>query len=424
MAWVDDGPGNNMTIIRTAILLAAMLTPGGCVTLVRGDAPVLDQSSHAYIAGFAPDVRMTGSDNADFLARTGNTLERLEARSGDDAIDILALSGGGAGGAFGAGAIVGLTQSGKRPEFEIVTGVSTGALIAPFAFLGPEWDDELTEAYTGGMSADIIGRPGIGTVFRVGVFDDASLRRLVDHFVTRELVDAVAREATDGRMLLAATTNLDSEETVIWDLGAIARRGGEPARQLFVNVLVASSSVPGVFPPVMFDVDAASGTYQEMHVDGGTTVPFFIAPHAAFVTGEKLDVLEDINIYVIINGQLGTLPRATPVSTVPITMRGFSVVLMHMARTELALTASFAAQHGMNLRLASIPAAMTFAGSLDFETVNMRKLFGFARACAASDRLWLDIQDALARVGGVAGSETECGNGAALPEPDVQMVPE
>ncbi|MEH6409594.1 MAG: patatin-like phospholipase family protein [Hyphomonas sp.] len=413
-----------MMMIRTASLLVAVLMLGGCVTLVRGDAPVLDLSAHAYIAGFAPDVRMSGSDNAEFLARTGNTLERLEARSGDDAIDILALSGGGAGGAFGAGAIVGLTQSGKRPEFEIVTGVSTGALIAPFAFLGPEWDDELTEAYTGGMSADIIGRPGIGTVFRVGVFDDASLRRLIDHFVTLELVDAVAREAADGRMLLAATTNLDSEETVIWDLGAIASRGGESARQLFVNVLVASSSVPGVFPPVMFDVDAASGTYQEMHVDGGTTVPFFIAPHAAFVTGEKMDVLEDVNIYVIINGQLGTLPRATPVSTVPITMRGFSVVLMHMARTELALTASFASQHGMNLKLASIPATMPFAGSLDFETGTMRKLFDFARACAASDRLWLDIQDALARGGGVEGSETDCGDSATPPEPDLQAETE
>jgi predicted acylesterase/phospholipase RssA len=413
-----------MMMIRTASLLAAALMLGGCVTLVRGDAPVLDLSAHAYIAGFAPDVRMSGSDNAEFLARTGNTLERLEASSGDDAIDILALSGGGAGGAFGAGAIVGLTQSGKRPEFEIVTGVSTGALIAPFAFLGPEWDDELTRAYTGGMSADIIGRPGIGTVFRVGVFDDASLRRLIDHFVTRELVDAVAREAADGRMLLAATTNLDSEETVIWDLGAIASRGGESARQLFVNVLVASSSVPGVFPPVMFDVDAASGTYQEMHVDGGTTVPFFIAPHAAFVTGGKLDALKDVNIYVIINGQLGTQPRATPVSTVPITMRGFSVVLMHMARTELALTASFASQHGMNLKLASIPATMPFAGSLDFETGTMRNLFDFARACAASDRLWLDIQEALAQGGGVEGSETDCGDNAAQPESDGQAATE
>lgn len=407
-----------MTMIRAAIGLAAALTLGGCVTLVRGQAPILDQSAYAYIAGFAPDVRMSGSDNAEFLTRTGDTLERLAARSGDDAIDILALSGGGAGGAFGAGAIVGLTQSGTRPEFEIVTGVSTGALIAPFAFLGPEWDDQLTEAYTGGMSADIIGRPGIGTVFRVGVFDDASLRRLIDHFVTRELVDAVAREAADGRMLLAATTNLDSEQTVIWDLGAIARRGGEPARQLFVNVLVASSSVPGVFPPVMFDVDAASGSYQEMHVDGGTTVPFFIAPHAAFVTGEKLDVLKDVNIYVIINGQLATLPRATPVSTVPITMRGFSVVLMHMARTELALIASFASQHGMNLKLASIPATMPFAGSLDFETATMRDLFDFARACAASEGLWLGIEDALSRVGGAHGSQTDCADGAAPPKPD------
>jgi hypothetical protein len=179
MAWVFYGPDNDMMFIKPAILFFAALALGGCVTLVRGDAPVLDLSQHAYIAGFAPDVRMSGSDNAEFLARTGSTIERLQARSGDDAIDILALSGGGAGGAFGAGAIVGLTYSGKRPEFEIVTGVSTGALIAPFAFLGPEWDDELTDAYTGGMSAGIVGRPGIGTMFRVGVFDDASTSSLV-----------------------------------------------------------------------------------------------------------------------------------------------------------------------------------------------------------------------------------------------------
>ncbi|KCZ88360.1 patatin-like phospholipase family protein [Hyphomonas johnsonii] len=413
-----------MAIIKSAILFVATLALGGCVTLVRGDAPVLDLSQHAYIAGFAPDVRMSGSDNTEFLARTATTLERLQARSGDDAIDILALSGGGAGGAFGAGAIVGLTQSGKRPEFEIVTGVSTGALIAPFAFLGPEWDDELTEAYTGGMSANIVGRPGLGTMFRVGVFDDTALRQLIDRFVTRELVDAVAREATEGRMLLVATTNLDSEETVIWDLGAIARRGGEPARQLFVNVLVASSSVPGVFPPVMFDVDAASGAYQEMHVDGGTTVPFFIAPHAAFVSDEKLDVLNDVNIYVIINGQLGTLPRATPVSTVPITMRGFSVVLMHMARIELALTASFASQHGMKLKFASIPVAMRYAGSLDFETASMRNLFNFAHACAANDLLWRDMKDALVPASGTDSSETDCGNRALPPEPASQMATE
>lgn len=415
-----------MTIIKPTILFLAALALSGCVTLVREDAPVLDLSQRAYIAGFAPDVRMSGFDNAEFLTRTARTLERLEARSGDDAIDILALSGGGAGGAFGAGAIVGLTYSGKRPEFEIVTGVSTGALIAPFAFLGPEWDDELTDAYTGGMSAGIIGRPGIGTMFRAGVFDDTSLRQLIDHFVTRELVDAVAKEATEGRMLLVATTNLDSEETVIWDLGAIARRGGEPARQLFVNVLVASSSVPGVFPPVMFDVDAASRSYQEMHVDGGTTVPFFIAPHAAFVTDEKLDALKDVNIYVIINGQLGTLPRATPVSTVPITMRGFSVVLMHMARTELALTASFASQHGMKLKFASIPVAMSFAGSLDFETANMRNLFNFARTCAANDFLWLDIKDALTQVQltGTDSPEIECSQSNSLPDPESQIAPE
>ena len=162
-----------------------------------------------------------------------------------------------------------------------------------------------------------------------------------------------------------------------------------------------------------------------MHVDGGTTVPFFIAPHAAFITDEKIDDLKDVNIYVIINGQLATLPHATPVSTVPITMRGFSVVLMYMARTELVLTASFAQQHGMNLKYASIPAAMPFAGSLDFETDSMRNVFHFAQACAAEDHLWLDISDALARVGGTQkGDEAdECKFGPPVETPEVPAAP-
>jgi len=414
-----------MMLRKLSIILLAPLVLAGCVTLGRGDAPVQDLTQHAYVAGFSPDVRMSGDDGAAFIDRMSKTIKRLQARPGNDAIDILALSGGGAGGAFGAGAVVGMTYSGKRPEFEIVTGVSTGALIAPFAFLGPEWDDELTDAYVGGMSANLLGRPGIGTMFRVGVYDDRSLRELVEHFVTQELVDAVARESAKGRILLAATTNLDSEEPVIWDLGAIAQQGGEKARELFINVLVASSSVPGVFPPVMFDVDADNGAYQEMHVDGGTTVPFFIAPHAAFITDEKIEDLKDVNIYVIINGQLATLPHATPVSTVPITMRGFSVVLMYMARTELVLTASFAQQHGMNLKYASIPAAMPFAGSLDFETDSMRNVFHFAQACAAEDHLWLDISDALARVGGTQKGDDadECKFGPPVETPEVPAAP-
>ena len=105
-------------------------------------------------------------------------------------------------------------------------------------------------------------------------------------------------------------------------------------------------------------------------------------------------------------------------------MRGFSVVLMHMARTELALTSSFASQHGMNLKFASIPVAMRFAGSLDFETASMRNLFSFAQACAANDLLWLDVKDALAQASGTDSSETGCGNGASPPEPASQMATE
>ena len=253
-----------------AFLVAAIgLT--GCVTLPRHERP--PQSSQAAApVGFSSAVRALGVDWR--LDRPpADIVTGLRAAATDGLLDILALSGGGASGAFGAGALVGLNRAHARPQFELVTGVSAGALIAPFAFLGPEWDSQLTDAFVGDRSESLIRRRGILGLFGNSFFEGEPLRQLVDGLVTDAMIREVSRESAKGRLLLVATTDLDKSETVVWNMGAIAATGGESARTLFRDVIVASSSIPGVFPPVMISVRDANGVaYQEMHVDGGVTV--------------------------------------------------------------------------------------------------------------------------------------------------------
>src|SRR5690606_14222233 len=189
-------------------------------------------------------------------------------------LDILALSGGAAGGAFGAGVLVGLSRAGRRPRFAIVTGVSTGALIAPLAFLGPEWDDRLTEGYTGGHAARLLGLRGLAPGVEAGLYRGEALDGLIRPFIDEPLLLAVAEAHAAGRRLFVATTDLDRQAACIWDMGAIAALGAAGDRAaalaLFRSVLAASASLPGLFPPRLIACQTADGVrYDEMHVDGG-----------------------------------------------------------------------------------------------------------------------------------------------------------
>jgi len=394
-------------MIRALAALCAILSLSACVTVGRFGPPQGDLLRDARVEGYGPDIRSTDPDQTAFVAWLQDHVGRARATSPDGSLNILALSGGGAGGVFGAGALKGLTLSGARPTFQIVTGVSTGALIAPFAFLGPDWDDELESAYTGGASKDLLDSVGLFSLFRVGILADANLRKLVSDYITPELVAAVAKESEKGRILLVATTNLDAEAPVYWDMGAIARQGGEDARRMFIDVLVASSSVPGAFPPVMIPVRDASGAHDEMHVDGGTTVPFFVFPDVAFMSHDKFPGLEGAHIYVIINGQLDPVQRPSQANTIAITLRASNVALTRMTGTELLLTSSFAQRQGMSLRFTNIPASYPFSGPFNFQTEPMRKMFDYATACAKSGRLWLTSRDALERIGAKTQAQPE-----------------
>jgi predicted acylesterase/phospholipase RssA len=348
--------------------------------------------------GFPAEVRFLSTDRATVEAKSTAALQRLRASSKHGTLSALVLSGGGAGGAFGAGALVGLSRRQERPQYDVVTGVSTGALIAPFAFLGSEWDAQLTEAFTTGqgekMSVGGLLALSFGATRRSAV-----LAALVDHYVTPELIRAIANEASSsGRILWVATTDLDKEETVIWDLGAIAMRGGEPARKLFRDVLVASASIPGVFEPVLFHVQQGGRLYDEMHVDGNASASLFVAPAAAYFALLDQRSLDGAQVYVLINGQIIDAPETTPNKLGPVMARTFSVALKHMSRGQIVSIDQFADKYRMSVQSTYLPFDYPKYSSADFRASAMRPLFAYGARCAASGRLWTTMDETMATV--------------------------
>jgi predicted acylesterase/phospholipase RssA len=339
--------------------------------------------------GEAPNsIRTLGPDQR-FLTLPSQSVARhvREQRAGQP-VNILALSGGGADGAFGAGALVGLTRSALRPQFSVVTGVSTGALIAPYAFLGPDWDDQLVEVYTSGRAEHLLHSRGLGVLFGSSVYSGTPLKELVDRYATDALIQAVAREASTGRLLLVATTDVSTGEPVIWDLGSIAMNGGAGARALFRDVLVASASVPGLFPPVVIRVQEQQALYDEVHVDGTIAVPFFVPLAFLEPTQGASDPSHDTAVYVIVDGRLSEQAAPIRLRARSILTRSVSAGLSHMLRTTLELTATDAELEGAQFHVAAIPFAYPQLNSFDFGTQSMRSLFQFGYKCARAGRLW------------------------------------
>jgi hypothetical protein len=320
-------------------------------------------------------------------------------------VHVLTLSGGGSGGAFGAGALIGLSHRHERPQFEIVTGVSAGALIAPFAFLGPEWDPELADAFTSGRGEGM-SIHGIFQLLFSSQRRSTALTSLVDRYITTDLVDAVAREAATGRLLLVATTDLDREEPVIWDMGAIAARGGEPARRLFRDVLVASASIPGVFAPVLIHVQDGGREYDEMHVDGNASTAVFVAPAAAYFSLLDPPSLDGAKVYVLINGQLAGAPRETRLSMGSIVYHTFSTAMKQMSRAQIVAVNQFAEKYRMSVRSTYLPVDYPPYNSADFRASTMRTMFDYGAHCAEQGRLWTSVADAIAGISAAAADQS------------------
>jgi hypothetical protein len=366
-----------------------------CSGLARKDPP-LPLYAAALPPGFPSSVRWAGEmPRQDFINRLAPQLRHIGRSAKDGRPDILVLSGGGVGGAFGAGVLSGWSRLGTRPSFEVVTGVSAGALIAPFAFLGPAWDAPMVEAFSAPRTRRLLRPRWLAAPFGASLYQGKPLRELVDSFVTERLLRAVAAESSKGRLLLVATTDLDSEQTVVWNMGAIAERGGSAALKLFRDVLTASASVPGFFPPVLIHVEAAGRVFDEMHVDGGTTAPLLFAPGMMSVLSDRFVPLRGGNVYMVVDGQLREPLRITPVRTMPIFLRGLTAALDSDMRSRLALAYSFSRRHGMRLRVTVVPADYPYRSLLDFGPSEIKALFDYGRRCAFQRRAWADVLDIL-----------------------------
>jgi predicted acylesterase/phospholipase RssA len=302
----------------------------------------------------------------------------------------LALSGGSDDGAFGAGFLKGWSATGQRPRFDIVSGVSTGALIAPFAFLGEQYDSELQRVYTTLGQADVAVSNGLAVLLSTSLYDTGPLRRIIDQYVTLDFLEKIAEEHAKGRLLIVVTTNLDTQRGVVWDMGAIASRRNVEALRLFKSVLIASASIPGVFPPVMIDVQAGDKRFTEMHVDGGATAQVMTVPETLLTSTVTRRFMRDgtLDIYVLVNGRLNPEFKVVPKSLLDISERSFSTLLKSHTRSSMQNIYSFARANGFSFRWSDIGTDFSTVSSEPFDQAYMRALFDYGFAKARSRAPW------------------------------------
>jgi predicted acylesterase/phospholipase RssA len=307
---------NDSTQIRTSLLVViASLTLGliGCASLDRLPSVKLSEVHQASILGIA-DARFYPDRDAKAIealalkvyARQLKAVGKYGKAESLPPAHFLVVSGGGDNGAFGAGLLAGWSVHGGRPQFTLVTGISTGALTAPFAYLGSEYDSTLRELYTQIESKDVFTKRGVlAAVADDAMADTTPLKNMIARYFDQSMVEEIAKEYGKGRLLLIATTNLDQARPVIWNIGAIAESGLPEARELIMKVLLASAAIPGMFPPVMFDVDLDGKPYQEMHVDGGAMAQAFLYPSSLKLRrlSQNTNVRRHRIAYIIRNGR-------------------------------------------------------------------------------------------------------------------------
>lgn len=375
--------------VRLLVLAIAALTVAAC-TVPREPGPVPESLlEQAAVPGFPQDIRFWGDAAPEDVVGIAESRRAqvqalyAEAIARGETVELasLALSGGGSDGAYGAGLLNGWTLSGTRPEFLVVTGVSTGALIAPFAFLGPDYDAALREAFTT-IGADDVFK----TTFLPGMFggqalaDSGPLFALIQGLADEEMFEAIAREHRRGRRLLVGTTHMDAERPVMWNLGAIANSGHPEALELFHRVILASASVPVAFPPVLIEVEAGGERFTEMHADGGTVNQVFLYP---VDTGEVdfadvFDFAAKQSVYVIRNGRVQPNYQAVRPRVLDLAGRSVETLIKMQGIGDLYRIYFETRRDGVDFNLAYIPDTFPRLEQEPFETDYMNALFEYA----------------------------------------------
>lgn len=366
---------------------AALLA--GCGAPARGTPVPFGQTTKATVLGL-PNERFFPAFGSDALyAEVSAAVQRRQRMLGlapdqlPPEMQILAVSGGGENGAFGAGLLCGWSEAGTRPVFELVTGVSTGALTAPFAFLGSSYDPQLRAVYTELKPADVLESRGLisGALFHDAMADNSPLFKTISRYLTPDMQAAIAKGYGEGRLLLIGTSDLDAQLPVIWNIGAIAASNHPRALDTIRRVLLASAAIPGAFPPTMFDVTVDGVPYQEMHVDGGAFAQAFLYP-ASLTQGRRERMRQgkpviDINAYVIRNARLDPDWAAVDRRTFDIAGRAISTMIAASGYNDIVRMYNTTLRDDVGYHLAYIGSDFTMKLPEPFDPGYMRALFDY-----------------------------------------------
>ncbi|MFQ5938191.1 MAG: patatin-like phospholipase family protein [Acidiferrobacterales bacterium] len=379
-------------------LVAALSLLQGCSTPSRLSA-VPEQRQAEAVVGHMTGIRYWQKADLSQMEADGREAYMREAalhtaggsKGQLPTANYLAISGGGEDGAFGAGLLVGWTAAGTRPEFKLVTGVSTGALTAPFAYLGPAYDQHLREVYTTISAKDVLRKRSLlAALFDDALADNAPLRRLVAKYVTQQTLQEIAAEHAKGRILLIGTTNLDARRPVLWNIGKIAASGSPNALDLVHNILVASAAIPAAFPPTMIDVEVDGTPYQEMHVDGGASAQVFVYPPSLRVAEvlQRAGVSRERRVYIIRNSRLDPDWADTKRATLSIAGRAVSSLIQNQGVGDLYRIYATTQRDGVDFNLAYVPPTFDVLLTEPFDRHYMEELFKLGYELARNGYSW------------------------------------
>jgi Patatin-like phospholipase len=388
------------------LAFAPLLLGVGCATVTHNTVPK-DLVAEARVVDM-PEVRAWGDEYSTVLQR-GLVDSIRQARALDPrgvvdatgAVNVLALSGGGANGAFGAGLLRGWSASGTRPVFKLVTGISTGALIAPFAFLGSGYDATLEDFYTTITTKDIYReRSYLAILFDPSAMVDTTpLQTIVAKQVDDKILAAVAQAHQRGRRLFIGTANLEAGRFVIWDMGAIAASGKPGALELFRKVMLASASIPVAFPPVYIPVEAGGQRYEEMHVDGGTAAQVFFYGFTLDLDAAQQELgIQNrgrVRLFIVRNGKLTVPWQLVSPSILPIADRSLNGLIGSQVVGDLYRIYTITQRDGIEFNLAYIPDDYDIGAQESFDQEAMKRLFQLGYEWAQAGYPWQKLPPGL-----------------------------
>jgi len=383
---------NRKNLIIIFILSALLLS--GCATSYKRN-PLPEAYGDIAQIPYIPYARFWGDKVPRWLQEKIDDLKeeirQNESETEDISNDYLAISGGGANGAFGAGLLLGWTRAGNRPEFRSVSGISTGAIIAPFAFLGPRYDAQLKKLYTTVSTKDILEKRSLFSILTADSASDTTpLRKMLEDIIDVKVLEDIVVEHDKGRRLLIGTTNLDANRPVIWNIGIIAKSGAPNALELVRDILLASASIPGMFPPVYIEVEANGRRYDEIHVDGETSSQVFLYPASLDMRWlmRQVGLKGESRIFVIRNSRIEPNWETTKPKIFPILNRSISSLIRTQGIGDLYRIYLSAQRDGMDYNVAFIPPDFNEKPKEEFDPEYMGKLFDLSYQMAKNGYPW------------------------------------